>query len=255
MCYRRTVSRRPRRWIAWSPAPRRLAATILSPKQDTAHSTDPGGTSLTYNQVVLPDHPVGFWNVDAHRRGRTGSHRRRDLGYLSQPRPSFLRHYAERRSRRRIRRSPTICVNPIAGQSAKTRTHDRGGVDRTDGAPIPEQQCERLCELLRHMLRLCAKLRMARSHVQCETRNRDRPVQSRERLCAFNLSGGKGSGADWQPFCDLFHPNESLFVVVEYTTLSQRADCLDTANDPEESRSGQRNSLGFHCAWQHPCMS
>lgn len=48
----------------------------------------------------------------------------------------------------------------------------------------------------------------------------------------FNPSAGLGSGADWQPACGLFEPNEWLHVVGEYTTKSQPSDCDDVASHP-----------------------
>jgi hypothetical protein len=42
---------------------------------------------------------------------------------------------------------------------------------------------------------------------------------------AFNPTANLGSGADWQPMCGLLQPMQWLYVVGEYTTSSQPANC------------------------------
>jgi hypothetical protein len=49
---------------------------------------------------------------------------------------------------------------------------------------------------------------------------------------AFNPSAGLGSGADWQPTCGLFQASQWYYVVGEYTTLSQPADCPSSSSYP-----------------------
>ena len=49
---------------------------------------------------------------------------------------------------------------------------------------------------------------------------------------AFNPTANLGSGADWQPTCGLFSAGDWLYVVGEYTTLSQPADCPVDARYP-----------------------
>src|SRR5258708_154581 len=45
----------------------------------------------------------------------------------------------------------------------------------------------------------------------------------------FNPGAGLGSGADWQPVCNLLQPVQWLHVVVEYQTLTQPTGC----NEPQ----------------------
>jgi len=48
----------------------------------------------------------------------------------------------------------------------------------------------------------------------------------------FNPGAGLGSGADWQPVCGLFQPGQWHHVVGEYTTLAQPAACPNAATYP-----------------------
>jgi hypothetical protein len=48
----------------------------------------------------------------------------------------------------------------------------------------------------------------------------------------FNPSAGLGSAADWQPTCGLLQANQWYYVVGEYTTQSQPADCPDVPASP-----------------------
>jgi hypothetical protein len=88
--------------------------------------------------------------------------------------------------------------------------------------------------------------------------NTDNDQNRCNRLSAyvFNPSAGLGSGADWQPMCGLFQANAWLHVVGEYTTLSQPADCSNSATYPgaidiwvngvewNHSRHGQTGCFG-----------
>ena len=49
---------------------------------------------------------------------------------------------------------------------------------------------------------------------------------------AFNPTAGLGSGADWQPTCGLLQAGRWYYVVCEYTTLGQPADCPVAPNFP-----------------------
>jgi hypothetical protein len=57
--------------------------------------------------------------------------------------------------------------------------------------------------------------------------DRTNPQGRCNRLSAyvFNPSAGLGPGADWQPVCGLFHADQWLHVVGEYTTQNQPASC------------------------------
>jgi hypothetical protein len=48
----------------------------------------------------------------------------------------------------------------------------------------------------------------------------------------FNPSAGLGSAADWQPACGLIQPASWYYVVGEYTTNSQPADCPNVPSSP-----------------------
>jgi hypothetical protein len=66
-----------------------------------------------------------------------------------------------------------------------------------------------------------------------DTNTQEKPNRpNRFSAYVFNSSAGLGSGADWQPNPELITAGAWYHVVGQYTTLSQPADCSNTASAP-----------------------
>jgi hypothetical protein len=70
----------------------------------------------------------------------------------------------------------------------------------------------------------------------------------------FNPSAGLGSGADWQPTCNLLQPGQWLHVVGEYQTLSTPSACSPT---PSGTINIWINGVEWNPSYHYPtgCMS
>jgi hypothetical protein len=188
-----------------------------------------GSNSSAYNQTVLGDHPVAFWNVnptgstetDLTGNGNTGTY---------------------------IGGSPTTGTMPNGDQAAVFN-------GSTEYLTVPSNSSFSFSipttgNLTWEIWIQPAVLQFPHSDgtgdyvdvmgkcanysPTCEWESRmyntNTPGESPARpnrmsAYVFNPGAGKGSGADWQPVPGLIQAGEWLHIVGEYTTLSQPSDC------------------------------
>lgn len=185
-------------------------------------------TGSAYNQAVLADHPVAFWNVnpsgstetDLTGNGNTGTY---------------------------VGGSPTVSAMPNGDQAGVFNgSTEYLTVPSNTSFSIPTTGNLSWEIWIQPTVLQFPNSNSDGSYVDvmgkcanysptCEWESRMynlTPAQqgrcNRLSAYAFNPSAGLGSGADWQqitPACNVIHAGQWLHIVGEYTTLSQPADC------------------------------
>jgi Concanavalin A-like lectin/glucanases superfamily len=193
-----------------------------------------GGSGNTYDAVVLADQPVAFWAVnrppmiepDLTGHGHDGTYK----GTGAPPRTTLpngdpVADFDGVQQYLSVPSSPAFSI-PTTGNltwEAWLRPdvlqfpHDDG----TSGYVDWMGKCESYgptCEWEARMYDATTK----------EMPNRPNRISA----YVFNPSAGLGSAADWQPANGLIMPGAWYHVVGEYTTLTQPADCTNTAASP-----------------------
>ncbi len=198
---------------------------------DTGDRDAPGsdGGAATYDMIVLADHPVGFW----------------DLSHASGPEPDLSGHG---NAGSYLGGTHTVAAMPNGDMAAvfdgstqylsipsrasysipTTGSLSWEGWIRPDVLMFPHSSGGYVAWMGK-----CETYSPT-----CEWEARMYDTMNPQGRCnrfsayAFNPSAGLGSGADWQPTCGLVSAGHWYYVVGEYTTLSQPADCPVDARYP-----------------------
>jgi len=189
-----------------------------------------GSGMSRYDQAILADHPVAFWDVsgrgttesDLTGNGNTGTYQGGTPGlemlpngdnaavfngsseYLTVPSRSSLSIATTGSLTWEMWISPTVLQYPESSS---------GGFVEVMG-------------------------KCAHYSPTCEWESRMYSTTNPQNRCnrmsayAYNATAGLGSGADWQPVCGLLHTGEWLHIVGEYTTKSQPSDCPNSPSFP-----------------------
>jgi hypothetical protein len=208
----------------------------------------------TYDQIILADQPVGFWDIsamdtnepDLTGNGNNGSYINGLPGIVSMPNGDIAADFDG------SSQYLTVMSDPGGAFSIPntTNTMTWEAWIRPDVLDFPNEnggyvaymgKCEHYsptCEWEARMYGMST----------------DRP--NRLSAYAFNPTAGLGSGADWQPVANLFQPYQWLHVVAEYTLLSQPDVCLNSDVYPGSIEiwvNGVKWNQSFH--GQTGCMS
>ncbi|MGH9638148.1 MAG: LamG-like jellyroll fold domain-containing protein, partial [Candidatus Angelobacter sp.] len=185
-------------------------------------------SSSAYNQTVLGDHPVAFWNLnptgsteaDLTGNGNTGTYvggspttsvmPNGDQAAVFNGSSEYLTVQSPSNGSFSIPTTGNLTWEVWIQPAVLQFPHSDGTGDYVDimGKCASNPTCE-------------WESRMYNTNTPGE--NPQRP--NRMSAYVFNPGAGKGSGADWQPVPGLIQAGEWLHIVGEYTTLSQPADC------------------------------
>jgi hypothetical protein len=196
--------------------------------------TSGGSSSSTYNQAILADHPVGFWNVNASGanepdltgNGNTGTYQGGTPTRSTMPNGDQAAVFNGSTEYLMIPSNasmsiPTtgnltweIWIQPTAVQFPHSDVNGNY-VDVMGKCASYPPTCE-------------WESRMYQNAPSTEPDRCDRIS-----AYVFNPSAGAGSAADWQPSsCTLVQPSQWIHIVGEYTTLSQPANCPNASTYP-----------------------
>ena len=192
---------------------------------------DGSGAALSaYDQLVLTDHPVGYWALnrspgtepDLTGNGPGGSYRGGAPALVDLPNGDRAADFDGARQYLTIPSRPSFSI-PTTGNLTWE------GWMRPDVLQFPADGGGGYVDWMGK----CAEYAPT---CEWEARMYDttNPQNRCNRLSAyvFNPGAGLGSGADWQPACGLFQPGQWHHVVGEYTTLGQPAACPNAATYP-----------------------
>jgi len=192
-----------------------------------------GSEADAYDAAVLADHPVAFWAMnqspasepDLTGNGHNGSYLGRPTPVAHLPNGDLVVVFDGAQQYLTVASSAAFSI-PTTGNlvwEAWLRPdvlqfpHDDG----TSGYVDWLGKCENYsptCEWEARLYDLNTK----------ETPNRPNRLSA----YVFNPSAGLGSAADWQPSAGLIAAGSWYHVVGQYTTLTQPADCVNTAAAP-----------------------
>jgi hypothetical protein len=192
-----------------------------------------GSTSSTYNQTVLADHPVAFWNVNATGstesdltgNGNTGTYQGGSPGASTMPNGEQAALFNGSTEYLTIPSNssfsiPTtgnltweIWIQPTVLQFPNSDVFDNY-VDVMGKCANYSPTCE------------------WESRMYNNVPNTQPDRCNRMSAYVFNPSAGEGSAADWQPVCGLIQAGQWLHIVGEYTLLSQPSTCPNAGTYP-----------------------
>jgi hypothetical protein len=216
------------------------------------------GTTNTYDQVVLCDHPVAYWAINQSLSGsepdlsgnnNTGTYKSGTPSTVSMPNGDRAGDFDGASQYLTIPSNASMSI-PTTGNltwegwirpDVLQFPHDDGSSGYVDWMGKCEQYGP-TCEW------------EARMYDTNTTESPNRP----DRISAyvFNPGAGLGSAADWQPAAGLIQAGQWYHVVGEYTTLSQPSDCVNAASYPGSINiwvNGVQWNHSFH--GQTGCMS
>ncbi len=183
-------------------------------------------SSSAYNQAVLGDHPVAFWNVnptgstetDLTGNGNTGTYVGGSPTTSIMPNGDQAAVFNGSTEYLTVPTNPSFSI-PTAGNLTweiwiQPTVLQFPHSDSTGSYVDPMGKC-------------------ANYSPTCEWESRMYNASNSQGRCSrlsayvFNPSAGFGSGADWQQIsaCNVIQAGQWLHIVGEYTTLSQPADC------------------------------
>jgi concanavalin A-like lectin/glucanase superfamily protein len=196
----------------------------------TTTSSSVSATS-SYNQIVLADHPVAFWNVDPKNKsevdlsgnGNTGTYENGLPAMTTMPDGDTAADFNGTSQYLTIPSNISFSI-PTTGNLTWEAWI------RPDTLQFPNGTSDSYVEFIG---------KCAHHSPTCEWQGRmydEMTLQagrsSRISAYVYNPTAGLGSGADWQPTNDLFHTGQWIQVVGEYTTHTQPSDCPDTSAYP-----------------------
>jgi hypothetical protein len=203
-------------------------------RPEVGAASDAGDTGVAaasgYDQVVLADHPVGYWAMnrapgvepDLTGNGAAGSYRGGAPALVAMPNGDQAADFDGVRQYLTIPSRASYSI-PTTGSLTWE------GWIRADLLQFPGDAGGGYVDWMGK----CADYAPT-----CEWEARIYDTTNAQNRCnrlsayVFNPGAGLGSGADWQPECGLFQPGQWHHVVGEYTTLSQPAACPDAATYP-----------------------
>jgi hypothetical protein len=190
-----------------------------------------GATAASYDQIVLADHPVGYWAMtrpagggepDLSGNGHAGTYKGGTPGLVSLPNGDQAADFNGSSQYLTIPSSASFSIPTTGNLTWEGWVHP-------DVLQFPNVSSDGYVDWMGK----CADYGPT---CEWEARMYDttNPQNRCNRLSAyvFNPSAGLGSGADWQPTCGLLQAGEWLHVVGEYTTATQPSGCTNTAMYP-----------------------
>ncbi|HET9280950.1 MAG TPA: LamG-like jellyroll fold domain-containing protein [Candidatus Angelobacter sp.] len=204
----------------------------------TAGSLHFGNFALTgsaYNQVVLSDHPVAFWNVnpmgssevDLTGNGNTGTYQNSLPGVSTMPNGEQAALFNGATQYLTVPSNSSFSV-----PTTKYLTWEvwiQPSVLNFPNSIQPDGYVQLMGKCVSHPnTGLCEWL----TRMYDTTTSQNRP--NRISAYIFNPNGGEGAGADWQPVSNLVQAGQWYHVVGEYTTDPSLtpSGCPDSANYP-----------------------
>jgi hypothetical protein len=196
---------------------------------------DGGCPGATYDALVLCDHPVAYWAINAapasepdlSGNGNAGTYTGGTPPLVAMPNGDMVADFNGSSEYLTIASNASFSIPTTGDLTVESWIrpdvlqfpHDDGtsgyvdwmGKCQTYGSPAT-------CEWESRMYDLTTK----------ETPNRPDRISA----YVFNPTAGLGSAADWQPATGVVTASQWLHVVGEYTTKSAPADCANTAQYP-----------------------
>jgi hypothetical protein len=227
-----------------------LTAFVLAPSDGDRSSSN--GAQQTYDEVVLSDRPVGYWRLSSATRheadltgnGHVGTYEGGTPGLAPMPNGDEAALFDGVGEYLVVPSSAAFSI-PTTG-SITWEAWIRPTVLEFPRAPKGYVDWMGKCAERGRTCEWAARMYAESAPKRC----------SRLSAYAFNPSGGRGSGAAWQPVCGLFEAGRWYHVVAEYTMLSQPADCPQRTRYPG-SISIWVDAIPWNQAAHHPtgCMS
>ncbi len=188
------------------------------------------GASGTYNQTVLSDHPVGYWELnprsssepDLTGDGKTGTYYGGTPTVTTLPNGDHAGVFNGSTEYLSVASKPSLSIATTGNLTWEMWI-------RPSTLQFPISSSDGYVDVMGK----CADYSPT-----CEWESRFYNTTNPQGRCnrlsayAFNSIAGLGSGADWQPVCGLLQAGEWIHVVGEYTTLSQPTNCPIAPNSP-----------------------
>lgn len=212
-------------------------------------------TTTSYDQIVLADHPVGFWNVnpqnnseiDLSNNGNAGTYENGLPPMATMPNGDIAADFNGSSQYLTIPSNPSFSI-PTTGNLTWEAWI------RPDTLQFPNGSNTNYVDFM-------GKCTAYNPNCEWEGRMYDTTTQqvgrgNRISAYVFNPTGGLGSAADWQPASGLIEAGQWIYVVGEYTTQTQPSDCAATSTYP-----GSINIWVDGVEWSQPnhnptgCMS
>jgi hypothetical protein len=177
----------------------------------------------SYNQTVLNDRPVAFWNINARSstepdltgNGNGGTYEGGSPTVTTMPNGDQVAVFNGSTQYLNVPSKPSLSI-PTTG----SLTWEMWVQPRV--LQFPNSSTDGYVDVMGK----CADYAPT-----CEWESRMYNTSNPQGRCnrlsayAFNPTAGLGSGADWQPVCGLLQAGEWIHVVGVYTVLSQPSDC------------------------------
>lgn len=188
-------------------------------------------TTISYNQTILADHPVAFWNVDPKNNneidisgnGNTGTYEDGLPATTTMPNGDIAADFDGISQYLTVSSSPSFSI-PTTGNLTWEAWI------RPDTLAFPNTSNDGYVDFLGK----CAVY-----NPSCEWEGRmydETPEQvgrsNRISAYVFNPTAELGSAADWQPTAGLIKAGQWIYVVGEYTTQTQPSDCANAQAYP-----------------------
>jgi hypothetical protein len=191
----------------------------------------PSGGIETYDQMILADHPVAFWNVDPTSatesdltgNGNVGTYKDGVPTTATMPNGDISADFDSNGS------SQYLTVPSNASFSISTT----GSLTWEAWVRADTLQFPNLTSDYADFMGKCATYSPT-CEWEARMYNAVNPENRSSRISAyvFNPTAGLGSAADWQPTAGTIQANQWVYVVGEYTTQSQPSNCANAYSYP-----------------------
>ena len=199
----------------------------LYDEESHAQFTNVAVTTSTYDQAVLGDQPVAFWDVsstgnserDLTGNGNAGTYVGGALSTSTMPNGDQVNVFNGSNQYLSIPSNPSFSV-PTTGNLTWEVWIQPTVLQFPHSDPATGEYVDVMGKCEQYSPTCEWESRMYNANPPGQT---DR--SSRMSAYIFNPTAGFGSGADWQPSAGVIQPGQWLHIVGEYTTLSQPSNC------------------------------
>lgn len=185
----------------------------------------------SYNQVVLADHPVAFWNIDPENsneidlsgNGNTGTYKNGLPVTATLPNGNMAADFNGSSQYLTVPSSHSFSI-PTTGNLTWEAWI------RPDSLQFPNGSNSNYVDFMGKCTTYNANCEWEGRIYDTTTKQAGR--SNRISAYIFNLTGGLGSAADWQPASGTLKAGQWIYVAGEYTTQTQPTNCPNATTYP-----------------------